>query len=251
MSAPLLRYAAVSKAYGGTPVLIDINLEIGRGTSTALLGLNGAGKSTLLRLALDLVAPDKGDITLAGRPARSPAARERLAYLPESFVPPHYLTGAELLKILLTQHGIAYDEPAAFVECRQLEFDPAALSCRAREYSKGMAQKLGLIACLLARCEFLLLDEPMSGLDPLAHRLCSLRLRAAQATGTTILFSSHTLHDVHLLCERIVILHEGMIAFDDHIEALVALDPTRDLERAFLRVIADSSSRHDKPPTGT
>lgn len=247
MSAPLLRYAAVTKAYGRAPVLIDITLEILRGSSTALLGMNGAGKSTLLRLALDLIAPNSGDITLSGLPARLPGARQGLAYLPERFVPPHYLTGAELLKTLLLQHGIDYDERAAIAECRQLELDPAALKRRVRDYSKGMAQKLGLIACLLARREFLILDEPMNGLDPLAHRLCCARLRAAQAAGTTILFSSHALHDIGELCERVVILHASRIAFDGPLEALRERAPGQDLEQAFLCVIAHSTPENHKP----
>jgi ABC-2 type transport system ATP-binding protein len=239
---PLLRYTAIAKAYDGhQPVLADINLDIAAGTSTALIGLNGAGKSTLLRLALDLITPDAGDITLRGIPARLPAARRHVAYLPERFIPPHYLTGEELLKILLQQHEVSFDSAAAAEECRQLEFDPAALKRRARDYSKGMAQKLGLIACLLAQRDFLLLDEPMSGLDPLAHRLCCARLKAAQAAGATLLFSSHALHDLAELCERVVVLHRGRIAFDDHIDAFVAQAPAADLERAFLSLIGHSS----------
>ncbi len=241
MSAPLLRFLAVTKAYGGRDVLSNINLEIPRGTSTALLGLNGAGKSTLLRLALDLCAPDSGEVTLSGVPAHQPSARKNLAYLPERFLPPHYLTGAELLKTLLQQHAVDYDPAAALTECQQLDFDPRALQRRARDYSQGMTQKLGLIACLLARREFLILDEPMSGLDPLAHRLCCARLRAAQAAGITLLFSSHALHDVARLAERVVVLHAGRVAFDDQITVLRARDPAQNLEQAFLEMITPSS----------
>ncbi len=251
MSAPLLRYSAVSKSYGGRRILSDINLEIARGSATALLGLNGVGKSTLLHLALDLVAPESGEVTLGGVPARLPGARKNLAYLPERLVPPHYLTGGELLSTLLRQHGIDYDPPAVVAECAQLDFDPAALQRRARDYSKGMTQKLGLIACLLARCGFLILDEPMSDLDPLAHRLCCARLRAAQAAGITLLFSSHALSDVAQLADHVVVLHGGRVAFDDRLAVLRARDSAQNLEQAFLQVITSSSSAIPEPLSGS
>ena len=239
--APRLSSRGVSKAFAGVPVLRDVTLDIEDRTSTALLGLNGAGKSTLLRLALDLSAPDSGTICLQGIPARLPRSRSEVAFLPERFEPPHYLTGEELLTVLLQQHGVVYNRDLAATECAALGLEPAALQRRARGYSKGMSQKLGLIACLLSKRRLLLLDEPMSGLDPLAHRQCCARLAQARAAGTTLLFSSHVLHDVQELCERVVVLHGGRLVFDDALEVFLAHAPAGDPELAFLHVIERSS----------
>ena len=239
--APLLACRGVHKAFGGRPALTGIDLVLRRGDAVALVGLNGAGKSTLLRIALDLLAPDAGEVRIDGRPAREPRARTSVAYLPERCVPPRNLTGAELISLLLDQHGVDFDPAAAARECTALDLDPAALGRRAHDYSKGMAQKLALVACLLAGRDLLVLDEPMSGLDPRAHRAARTRLAAARAAGTTLLMSSHALHDVAALCERVVVLHGGRIVFDDRITAFAARAPGGDLEAAFLATIERSS----------
>ncbi|MGE0334733.1 MAG: ABC transporter ATP-binding protein [Gammaproteobacteria bacterium] len=238
---PLLACRGVHKSFGIRPALIGADLVLRRGEAVALVGLNGAGKSTLLRIALDLLAPDAGEVRISGRPAREPGARADVAYLPERCLPPRHLTGAELIALLLDQHGVDFDAAAATRECIALDLDPAVLARRARDYSKGMAQKLALVACLLADRALLVLDEPMSGLDPSAHRAARTRLAAARAAGTTLLMSSHALHDVAALCERVVVLHAGRIVFDDTFAAFAARAPGADPEAAFLATIAGSS----------
>jgi ABC-type multidrug transport system ATPase subunit len=231
---PALRCSEVRKTYAGRLALDDISFTLEAGASTALVGLNGAGKSTLLRTCLDLIGLDAGRIEIAGIDHRHPAARDHLAYLPERFVPPHYLSGRELLRTLLALHGIHYDETAATAECRALNLDIAALSRRARDYSKGMAQKLGLAACLLAQRSLMILDEPFSGLDPLARRHCGERLLAEKARGTTLFFSTHSFHELTALCDRVVVMHAGRIVFDD---TLAASRCAGDPEQAFLGMI--------------
>lgn len=237
-----IRYAGVSKRYGARRVLDGIDLEIAPGAATALLGLNGAGKSTLMRMAVDLVAPDQGQVTLAGRPAAHPDARRQVAWLPERFAPPPHLPGQTVLDVLLRQHEVA--APAAALvadECMRLALDPAVLTRPTGTYSKGMVQKLGLVACLLARPGCLILDEPLSGLDPLARECCLTRLQQVCAAGATLFLSSHDLHDLANLCGQLVVLHDARIVFDGSPTAFCAATGHDHLAEAFLACVRGSS----------
>ena len=237
MSAPLLVLEGVTKTYNGKPVLSSIDLTLERGVATALVGINGAGKSTLIRAILDLIALDNGTIRINDIPHQREAARKSVAYLPERFTAPHYLTGRELLRGLLSLHDVLFDEQATTNECRMLDLDPAVLGQRAQHYSKGMTQKLGLIACTLAKCDLLLLDEPMSGLDPVAHRNYCARLRKLKAGGATLFFSTHALVEVVQICDRVVVLHAGHVAFDGTVAALCTGARSGDPNEALLALI--------------
>lgn len=238
-----IHYAGISKRYGARLVLDGIDLAVAPGAATALLGLNGAGKSTLMRMAVDLVTPDRGHVALAGRPAASPAARLQVAWLPERFVPPAHLPGLAVLDVLLRQQGVVPDPAQTAAECARLDFDPAALTRPTGTYSKGMTQKLGIIACLLARPACLILDEPLSGLDPLARECCLARLREANTAGTTLFFSSHDLHDLAGMCGQLVVLHEARVLFDGSPAVFREATGQDCLAEAFLACVRGSSSR--------
>lgn len=230
---PLLVFDAVHKAYGARGVLRGVGFTVAAGEAVALAGLNGAGKTTLLACLLDLLALDGGRITVVGYPHRELAARAGLAFLPERFLPPPYATGTEFLRHLLALHGVALDPAAAVREATALALDPAALARPAREYSKGMAQKLGLVACLLAARPLLVLDEPLSGLDPLARSRVKARLARHREEGGALLYSTHLLADAAELCTRLVLLHDGQVAFDGR-PAELAPPRGEGLEAAFL-----------------
>lgn len=236
MTATLLRYDRVCAGYGARPVLRDLSFVVEDGISAAILGLNGAGKSTLLRLSVDWLRPTGGMVTVAGIPSTTPGARAALAYLPERFNAPHYLRGREWIALLLAQHGVAYAQERALEECAALALSPTALEIPARQCSRGMLHKLGLIACLLAERRLLVLDEPMAGLDPLARRLCRERLRRARRDGCTLLMTLHDLHDLPLLCDRVLVLHRGSLVFDDTPQALGALHQSGQLEEGLLQL---------------
>ena len=233
-----LSVAGLSKHYRRQVALHDVGFDLLPGTSTALLGANGAGKSTLIRAVLDLVGIDAGHIEIFGVPHRAARARMPLAYLGERFLPPQVARGGELLDLLCELHEVRVDAARVAAECAALEFDVAALARPARDYSKGMLQKLGLVACLLAGRPLLLLDEPMSGLDVRAHALFRRRLLALRAAGTTLFFSTHALRDVAELCDRVLVLQAGTLVFDGSVPALAARDAGGDLERAFLALTA-------------
>ncbi len=237
MNTPLLSFEDVSARFDTREVFAGLSFTLQSGQSTALLGLNGAGKSTLLRLAVDLHRPYTGQVSIHGMAVENPSARAGVAWLPERVTAPHYLRGREWLALLLAQHGLAYSHEHALAECAHFELPSSVLDAPARDSSKGMMQKLGLVACLLSGSDLLLLDEPMSGLDPRAKRLCRDRLIAARAEGRTLFMSTHDLEDLALLCERVLVLHAGRLVFDDSPSALRELHPTGKPEEGLLLLL--------------
>jgi ABC-2 type transport system ATP-binding protein len=234
---PALEFDRVGKAYGAFAALREVSFEVGAGSCFGLAGVNGAGKTTLIKCLLDFCSADSGQIRICGRPSTSPEARAPLAYLPERFSPPYFLRGGEFLRYMLELHGAAYDAARAAAIIAALDLDPAALSRPVRSYSKGMTQKLGLAACLLARRDVYVLDEPMSGLDPKARALAKAQFRELLAAGRTLFFTSHVLADIEELCDRMAILHDGKLRFIGTPAELAALHPGSSLEHAFLQVI--------------
>jgi ABC-2 type transport system ATP-binding protein len=241
MPIAALKFDNVRKTYGSLAVLKGVGFEVGSGECFGLAGVNGAGKTTLIKCLLDFCALDAGRIEIAGRRSTEAAARLPLAFLPERFVPPYFLRGEEFLRHVLDLYGTAYDANRARAAAAELDLDPAALSRPVREYSKGMTQKLGLAACLLAEREVYVLDEPMSGLDPKARALAKTRFRALRAAGRTLFFTSHVLADIEELCDRMAILHAGELRFEGTPGELAARHPGRTLEQAFLGVIDDAA----------
>jgi ABC-2 type transport system ATP-binding protein len=241
-AAPAVRVHALLKRYGPIVALDGVALAVARGEAFGLVGANGAGKTTLLRCLLDLAAPDAGAIEIFGSAAKNPAARRRLAYLPERFVPPHYLRGQEFLRAMLALMGERYrPEPAAAL-CAELELEASALARPVRALSKGMTQKLGLAACLLARRDLYVFDEPMSGLDPAARIAVKSALRRLAGEGRTLLFTSHVLGDVEELCSSIAVLHRARVRFHGPPRALCERHGEAGLERAFMKCIRDEQA---------
>ena len=136
-----------------------------------------------------------------------------MAYLPEKFQPPGHLRGWEFLRGLGKLHGHGFDPDEAGEVLRQLDLEPAALDKPAARLSKGMTQKLGLAACLLNGKRALVMDEPMSGLDPRARAGLRHCLLALKQQGRACFFSTHLLHDLEGLCDRMAILHQGRIRY--------------------------------------
>ncbi len=236
-SEPALAFRAVGKSFGPRAILSDVTFDVARGEAVGLVGVNGAGKTTLLRALLDLSRPDRGSIEVFGSPANQASARAHLSYLAERFNPPGFATGLELLRYLLALHGQPLERAEAEAEAAALDLEPAALALSVRHYSKGMAQKLGLIACILARRPLLVLDEPMSGLDPRARALFKRRLTLQKAAGVTLFFSTHLLADVEALCDRIAVLDGGRVVFVGAPTVLLERQGVDNLEDAFLSCI--------------
>ena len=238
-----LRFDTVTKRYGGGPLVLDqISFDVRPGEFFGLAGVNGAGKTSLIKCLLDLADFATGQISIFGESSTRFKARRRLAYLPERFIAPHYLSGRSFLKMMASLHGHAHDEAEALAMFGQLDLEASALSRPVRAFSKGMTQKLGLAAAFLARRELMILDEPMSGLDPKARARVKDRLFALRDNGGTLFFTSHALADVEEICDRIAILHEGHIAFLGAPRDLIIDTGAPTLERAFLHVIESSGT---------
>ncbi len=237
MSIPAVQFLDVAQRYGKQAVLSGIDLRVAPGECLGLVGVNGAGKTSLIKCLFDFCAMERGSIEIFGLSNRLPAARRPLAFLPERFMPPYYLTGRDFLAYLLRLQGLPYRPAAAQAMLAALDLDPAALSRTVRHYSKGMTQKLGLAACLLADKAMYVLDEPMSGLDPKARALLKQQLERVRAGGATVLFTSHALADIEQLCDRVAILHAGRIRFLGSPALCRQQYGADDLEQAFMRCI--------------
>ncbi|MFA9219506.1 MAG: ABC transporter ATP-binding protein, partial [Sphingomonadaceae bacterium] len=238
MTVPALRFQQVDKRYGSAQVLRGVNLSIAAGEFVGLVGANGAGKTSLIKCLFDFCALDGGQISIFGQSHARPAARAALGFLPERFTPPYYLTGQDFIAYILTLQGRRYQRDAATAMAVALDLDPAALQRTVRHYSKGMTQKLGLAACLLAAKPLYVLDEPMSGLDPKARALLKQQLQRQRAAGSGLFFTSHALADVDELCDRMAILHDGQIRFTGSPAACRQQYGATTLEQAYLACIA-------------
>lgn len=234
---PPLAIDGLACAYGKTQVFADLSFAVRPGEIFGLIGLNGQGKTTLIKAILGLGRPEAGDIRIFGRPSDEPESRRPLAYLPEQFQASRLLKGWEFLSLTLSYYGLSVDRDRARALAAGLDLRPEALDKPGRTYSKGMGQKLGLLATLLAELPLVILDEPMSGLDPRARIMLKDRLVDYRAAGGTVFFSSHILSDIEEICDRIGVLHGGRMiylgtpgAFQEHFGGTT-------LERAFLAAI--------------
>jgi ABC-2 type transport system ATP-binding protein len=234
---PAVVFSDVSKTYGRQEVIAKVSLTVHAGESLGLVGSNGAGKTTLLKCLLDFTTASGGTIKIYGHDSGRIEARERLAYLPERFTPPYYLTGRDFLAYMASLYRQPLEEERLTTILSALDLDPESLRKPVRQFSKGMSQKLGLAACLLSGRELLILDEPMSGLDPKARALLKRHLMEAHAAGRTLLFSTHQLSDVEQLCDRVAILHEGRIRFVGTPQECCGNFGSADFEQAYLRCI--------------
>lgn len=236
-SPPALRVDAVSKRYGQYPVLQDITFSLPAGTICGLAGVNGAGKTTLIKCLLDFCSVDSGSIEILGLRHDQPGARTDLAYLPERFTPPHYLTGKQFLRILGGVGGLVPGDGALLQEAKHLGLSPDDLEKPVRSLSKGMTQKLGLSWVQLSNRGLVILDEPMSGLDPKSRATVKAMVRRLGAQRRTVLMTSHSLADIGEICDHMLVLHQGVIAYAGSPAGLRDAYRTTDLEQAFLRCI--------------
>jgi len=192
--------------------LEGLDLTLPRGEVLGYLGPNGAGKTTTLKLLSGLLKPTSGRAWLFGVPIENPASRRRLGFLPEQPYFYDYLSGLEYLEMAGRLSGLggreAHDGARGWLGRVGLGDRP---TLRLRKYSKGMLQRLGLAAALVHEPELLILDEPMSGLDPLGRRDVRDLILEQRERGVSVLFSSHILPDVEMLCDRVAIVIGGRL----------------------------------------
>ena len=237
LDTDVLNIGAVRVAYGEKQVLDEVEFAVNAGETFGLIGLNGVGKTTLIKSVLGLRNVDSGSIAIKGYQPNDVKARVGFAYLPERFDPPPFLTGMEFIKFSLSLYKTPFNEEAAYKAAELLALDPQALKNRMHTYSKGMRQKVGLLATYLTGCELLILDEPMSGLDPKARALVKRMLVEARNEGRTVFLSSHILSDMNEICDRVAVLHATKIQYIGTPEGLRKQGKDENLEKAFLNLI--------------
>lgn len=237
VNSSAISFRGLSKSYAGNAVLRGLQLDVPAGCTFGLVGMNGAGKTTLIKCLLDFCEFDAGDIRIFGLPSQDNHARARLAFLPERFVPPYYLSGEDFLRYMMKLYLCAYEPAHGRRMFAELDLAESALRKPVRTFSKGMTQKLGLAACLLSDRELLVLDEPTSGLDPKARALLKDRVQATRAAGRTVFFTSHALADVDELCDQMAVLHEGQMRFSGTPLELRTRFNAATLEQAYLACI--------------
>ena len=194
--------------------LSSLDLEVRQGEVFGFIGSNGAGKSTTIKILMGLIRPSVGQAWLFDRQVTEPRSRERVGYLSEH---PHFydfLTPIELFRLFGTIRGM---EPKLIRQRTEELLNLVSLSEAAnrkiRGFSKGMVQRLGISAALLDDPDLLILDEPMSGLDPLGRHLVATLIRDLQEKGKTIFFSTHIIPDIETLCDRVGILVKGTMKY--------------------------------------
>lgn len=228
--------------------LDDLTLEIVEGGVFGLLGPNGAGKSTTLKLLMNLLWPTSGHAEIFGRPPGDVAARQRLGFLPEHPTFYDYLTAEELLSYYAGLFGYRGQERArrAVSVLDQVGLEPAARRRPIRSYSKGMVQRVGLAQALVNDPALVVLDEPMSGLDPIGRREVREIIMRLRDAGRTVLFSSHILSDAEVLCSRVGILARGRLVASGSVSDLLAGRPGKGTEVVLDGVTASVADRIGK-----
>jgi ABC-2 type transport system ATP-binding protein len=192
-----------------------LDLAVEAGEVFGFLGPNGSGKTTTIRLLLDLIRPTRGRALLFGVPSGSPGVHRRIGYLPGELSLDGRMTGLQTLLFLASLMGPRKQDPpgTAYREelCERLGLGKPDVRRRVREYSRGMKQKLGLVAAFQHRPDLLILDEPTTGLDPLVREVVFQLMAEARDRGATVFHSSHVLSEVDRTCSRVAVLREGRL----------------------------------------
>jgi ABC-2 type transport system ATP-binding protein len=236
MAETIVKLEDVRFTYDRGEVLHGISFELKAGEVVGLLGPNGAGKSTTIKIITGMLAAGSGVVSVAGLPLpeRAVDVKQRIGYVPEAAVLFESLTGQEFLELAGRLHGVEEEllqrRIAAMLETFNLSGDR---SSRLDTYSKGMRQKILIAAALLHSPDLILLDEPLSGLDVNASIMIKALIAQLAAEGKTILYSSHVLDVVEKVCDRALIIHNGILVASGPLEELKASTHQATLEDVF------------------
>ncbi len=212
-AADLARQAGpLSKLARRVEAVSDLSFDVRRGEVFGLLGPNGAGKTTTLKMIVGLLKPDRGSIRVFGTDNRDPRSRKDIGFLPENPYFYDYLRPQEFLDLAARITGLdAKTRKKRIPELLEMVGLIHATDRPLRKFSKGMLQRVGLAQALVANPQFVILDEPMTGLDPVGRKEIRDLITGLADQGKTVLFSSHILSDVEMLCTEVAILAQGRL----------------------------------------
>jgi ABC-2 type transport system ATP-binding protein len=232
----VVRVEALTRRFGAKVALDNVSLTVPRGAVFGLVGANGAGKTTLIKHVLGLLRAVSGSVRVFDRdPVADPVGvLGRVGYLSEDPDLPGWMRVGELLRYTRAFYP-AWDDAYAERLRRDFGLDPAA---RIKHLSKGQKARAGLLVALAYRPELLVLDEPSSGLDPIVRRdIMEAIIRAIAEEGRTVLFSSHLLHEVERVADRVAMIHQGRLVFNS------ALDDVKETHRCLTLRFAEARRR--------
>ncbi len=244
----MIKFSQVWKTYAkeltgrAHTALREVSFTVGQGETLGLIGANGAGKSTSIKLLMDFIRPDKGSIQVFGQPPRDHLLRRRIGYLPETASFPANLTVLDMLRYtgatcLMTAKSISASGEKWLKRLSLWEARRRPL----RDFSKGMQQRANFAIALLHDPELLILDEPMSGLDPIGRADILALIQELKQEGRSILFCSHILEDVDRVADRVLLLHQGQSIFEGSPSALCGQTGSATLADGFLRLVQGGS----------
>ncbi len=210
-----------------TPVLNGIQFQVEAGKLTGFLGSNGSGKTTTLKCILGFLFPNQGDFSFFGKPGLAKEDKARLGYLPERPFFYEYLSGKEFLLFYAKLTYGHYRKRDSYEVDKVLEQVGLlhAKDRKLRDYSKGMLQRIGMAQAMIHKPELLILDEPMSGLDPDGRHQISNIIRDFASQGKSVFFSSHLLDDVQKICDNLVVIDQGKTIFQGTVASLIEKVP--------------------------
>lgn len=232
----------VVRSFGGVKVVDGLSFSLARGEIMGFLGTNGAGKTTTIKMLIGLLKPTTGSLrVMEGDPA-DPQVRAHIGYMPEIATYYPYLTARELLAFYggvcgLDARTVRARTDALLAKVGLLEAAKRPL----KTYSKGMLQRAGIAQALLSDPDLLILDEPFTGLDPLARIRFRALMQELKDAGKSIFFSSHELGETELLCDKVAILKQGRCLYQGPIKGLAG-DGSGNLERLFLQTLGEGDA---------
>ena len=227
--------------------LDDLSLTVHRGEVFGFLGPNGAGKTTTLKILMGLIYPSSGRAWIMDRPVGDVHVKHQIGFLPESPYFYDYLTAEEFLRFygqLFGLHGAALDSRIDYL--LNLVGLPHVRTLQLRKFSKGMLQRIGIAQALINDPHLVVLDEPMSGLDPVGRKEVRDLILRLKEEGKTIFFSSHILHDAELLCDRVSILVKGRLVAMGSVKDLVGQASASSIE-VVVQGLGEEGIAHVQP----
>jgi ABC-2 type transport system ATP-binding protein len=220
-----------------------VSLQVAAGEIFGYLGPNGAGKTTTMKMAMGLIRPSKGEVRLFGRPIGDPSARARVGYLPEHPYFYDYLTATEILDFYGELYGMSRaDRRRRVGELLELVGLTHAADRTLRRFSKGMLQRVGIAQAIINNPDLVILDEPLSGLDPMGRKEVRDIIVTLREQGKTVFFSSHILHDIETICDRVGLLIQGKLEKVGPLDALLS-GGSSDVDITAREVPADAHDR--------
>ena len=237
----MLKLDDVSREFGNVKAVSELTLSLEKGEVMGFLGTNGAGKTTTIKMLLGLIKPTSGSVSVMGGDPSDPVVRAKIGYMPEIAYYYPYLNACELMSF----YGGICGLDAKTVKSRTAELLAAvgladAAKRPLKTYSKGMLQRAGIAQALLSDPDLLVLDEPFTGLDPLARIHFRELMRSLREKGKSIFFSSHELGETELLCDKVAIMKQGRCVYQGPVKD-IAGDGESNLERLFLQTLGEDA----------